>query len=71
MPPLLAAAVLASVTGLEPPTPAGPRFSLPPQDWGLRNGNQANAAFRRFDEPAGTLPFGQRLNWVGWVKTPE
>lgn len=37
------------------------------QAWALRNGNQENACERRACEPAGTLFFGQRSNWVGWV----
>lgn len=32
-----------------------------------RNGNQANAAERRLDEPAPTVHFGHNLNQVGWV----
>lgn len=32
----------------------------------LRNGNQAHACVRRIDQPAGTIYFGQRANWMAW-----
>jgi DNA (cytosine-5)-methyltransferase 1 len=35
--------------------------------WVLRNGNQANACERKPCEPAGTLFFGSRANWVSWA----
>lgn len=37
------------------------------EQWVLRNDNQANAAVRALDEPAGTLFFGARCNDVSWV----
>lgn len=37
----------------------------------LRNGNQANAAVRRLNEPAGTMFFGKRTNAVDWVMQYE
>jgi DNA (cytosine-5)-methyltransferase 1 len=37
----------------------------------LRNGNQANAAARAVDEPAGTMFFGARGNAVDWLLRPS
>jgi DNA (cytosine-5)-methyltransferase 1 len=46
----------------------GLRRELESGRWALRNGNQANACERALDQPSGTLFFGQRSNWVGWVQ---
>jgi DNA (cytosine-5)-methyltransferase 1 len=48
--------------------PAPTVTSMTGAQWVLRNGNQDNACERRACEPAGTLFFGQRSNWVGWVR---
>ena len=37
-------------------------------DWVLRNNNTKNAAVRRLDQPAPTLFFGQRCNYVAWER---
>ncbi|MEV5242988.1 DNA cytosine methyltransferase [Streptomyces cinnamoneus] len=38
--------------------------------WSLRSNNQAHAAVRGLDEPAGTLFFGHRANECLWVVSP-
>lgn len=66
VPPQLAAHVVAAALGR---TYAGEpvKATLPPRDAAaLRNNNQANAAVRTIDEPAGTMFFGARLNTVLW-----
>lgn len=47
--------------------PAPTVTSMTGAQWVLRNGNQDNACARPLDEPAGTLFFSKRANWVGWV----
>jgi DNA (cytosine-5)-methyltransferase 1 len=67
VPPQLAAHVLAAATGRT--YTGGPVLASVPREVpvaALRNNNQANAAVRSVDEPAGTVFFGARLNTVVW-----
>jgi DNA (cytosine-5)-methyltransferase 1 len=53
------------VQGVDEPSPA---LTGQGQFWRLRNNNNNNACERPLDEPAGTLFFGHRSNWVAWVR---
>ncbi len=39
--------------------------------WGFRNNSNAKACWRDVAHPAGTVFFGGRLNWAGWVPKPD